>query len=368
MNRRRTVDRTLTGTRIYKRRGQFKYFSPEPMLNPKSGKVTKWHSLCKIEEGERTARARLDELLGTVAPPIGEGDFCAWFNKWRTEIIKKRTDEAPRDPARNEIWRKGTKALLNVLHVVENAFANFDLSQIAPSDVAIFVDQWEGRRAAQVYRGHLSKFFSWCCRRGVLDKNPAREVTVATPKKRDVRMSDAQYVAVKSSLVETGGHNNLMVASLMDLYYLLYQRGTDIRLMRSNELDGDFIEITPSKTAKTSKKKVKIPITDEVRAAVKQVQSIAKLRSVYLFHDEEGQPFTARYAGDIFKSACQRAGISGLTLRDIRSKAATDAKEIGYTEEQIKVALAHTDSATTRDYIRSREVPVSEVVLKLPKG
>ncbi len=51
----------------------------------------------------------------------------------------------------------------------------------------------------------------------------------------------------------------------------------------------------------------------------------------------------------------------------IRAKAASDAAKQGYTTAEIKVALAHTDEATTRDYIREQAVPVSAVVIKLPK-
>jgi translation initiation factor IF-3 len=96
--------------------------------------------------------------------------------------------------------------------------------------------------------------------------------------------------------------------------------------------------------------------------------SVAKLRSVYVLHDELGQPFDARKIGDIFRAACRKAGITGVTLKDIRSKAATDAGDMGYSEEQLKTALAHTDSATTRVYLRGRKVPVSEVILKVPKA
>ncbi len=44
--------------------------------------------------------------------------------------------------------------------VCAEGFQAFDTAQVAPSDIALFVDQWEGRRMAEVYRSHLSKFFS----------------------------------------------------------------------------------------------------------------------------------------------------------------------------------------------------------------
>ncbi len=241
------------------------------------------------------------------------------------------------------------------------------------SVIAVFVDQWEGRRAAQLYRGHLSKFFAWACRKGIVKANPARDVTLKKPKKRKVYLTDEQYVAIKLALTESKDgkdpeHNNLMVACLMDLYYLLCQRGTDIRLLRVNQLDGEYIDFTPTKTKNSSEAEVSVPITDEVREVVNRIKRIAKLRSVYLLHDQYGQPFTSRLAGDTFKRACKRAEVSGIILKDVRSKAATDADKMGYTESQIQTALAHTTGSTTRDYIRRQNAPVSEVILKLPKA
>lgn len=68
-----------------------------------------------------------------------------------------------------------------------------------------------------------------------------------------------------------------------------------------------------------------------------------------------------------FKRACDRAGVAGVTLKDIRAKAATDAKERGYKDTQIQIALAHTDLESTEHYIRRRQLPVSEGTMELPK-
>lgn len=44
----------------------------------------------------------------------------------------------------------------------------------------------------------------------------------------------------------------------------------------------------------------------------------------------------------------------------------TDAKSAGYDIDELQVAGAHADHATTKDYIKQREVPVSTVKLQLP--
>lgn len=367
MNRRRTNSRTLTGTRIFARSGKYYYFAPEPMLNPKTGKVATWHILCPIEDGELKAREALLALLG-AAEHKGKGDFCAWFDKWRTAISKKREDDAPKDPARKAIWDRGTKDLLSVFGVIENAFAEFDLVQIDPAACWEFLEPWDGRRSGQSYRGHLSKFFEWCCKRGLMSINPVLHISMTPPKRHDVYFTDEQYKAIHEALGQSDDkHNGRMTQGYMDLLYLFYQRGTDVRLLRKDQISADGILFKPTKTERSSGAKVLVPVSEEAQKVIDWLKSITDARSIYLFHDRNGQPFTAQDAGKEFRKACRKAKISGVTLKDIRAKAATDAKRQGYSMEQIKDGLAHMDEATTKGYVRSREVPVSQIVLKLPK-
>lgn len=371
MNRRRQNCRTLTGSRIYIRRGKYTYFAPEPIVNKKTGKAVRWHVLCPIQDGELKARQVLAELLETVNVK-GPGDFCVWFSKWRTNIMLKRTQETPKDPARAAIWEKGSKGLLSVLGVIEHSFSDFNLVQITPADVAEFVDQWEGKRSAQSYKGHLSKFFSWCCRRRLMNTNPANDVTVEAPKKRETYMTDEQYSAIqKALLVGNDGKPTRagpMVQVYMDLLYLLYQRGTDVRLLKWDQVADTGILFRPTKTEKSSGARVLVPIGEDTRKVLERAKSLRRMASVYVIHTERGQPYTAHGIGSIFERACERAGVEGVTLKDIRAKAATDAKKAGYEERQLQTALAHTDPGTTRVYLRSREIPVSEVVLRLPQS
>lgn len=198
-----------------------------------------------------------------------------------------------------------------------------------------------------------------------------KDLSLAVPPKRDVYISDEQYNSIRNALLYGNDgkatRTGEMVQCYMDLLYLLYQRGTDVRLLRWDQVTDDGILFKPTKTERSSGAKVRVPIGDDACAVLARIKQIGKMRSVYVIHTEHGQPYTSNGIGSLFKRACARAGILGVTLKDIRAKAATDAKQQGYRQEQLQTALAHTDAATTRTYIRSREVPISEVVLKLPK-
>ncbi|MDZ4056035.1 MAG: tyrosine-type recombinase/integrase [Polynucleobacter sp.] len=371
MNRRREKGRSLSGSRIYVRRGKYQYFAPEPMFNPQTGRTTRWVILCPESEGELAARIKLSELLGHAKQSDGRGDFPIWFDKWRMAIMAKRTKDAPKDPARAKIWDDGTKGLASVLKKIEDAFADFDINEVQPSDVAEFLDQWEGRRSAQSYKGHITKFYAWANRRGFANKNPAREVSVEKPPNRDVYMTHDQYHAIRDALLigkdKRPTRTGAMVQCYMDLLYLLYQRGTEVRLLRWDQVTPEGITFKPTKTEKTSGIKVMIPMTSALREVLDRAKSVGKMRSMYVIHTEHGQPYTAHGIGSSFDRAKERAGILGVTLKDVRAKAATDAKDQGYSMQEIQIALAQADESTTRGYVRSREVPVSVVNLVLPK-
>lgn len=210
----------------------------------------------------------------------------------------------------------------------------------------------------------------WCCRRDLLNNNPARDVTVEKPPKRDVYITDAQYLAIRDAAAI--GDNGVptrsgpMLRCYLDLLYLLYQRGTEIRLLRWNQITPEGIKFKPSKTERSSGITVFIPMTQAIREVFERARQVGKMRSMYMIHTEHGQPYTAHGIGSAFERACRRAEVRGVTLKDIRAKAATDAKKMGYGMEELQVALAYTDQSTTKGYVRTRETPVSRVELVLP--
>ena len=368
--RNRKSSHTLTGTRIYVARGHYRYISPEVILNPKTGKIQKSHTLCTLSDGEFKAREALAALLGTLSEPKGNGDFCAWLDKWRTGLLKKRVP--PKDPARMPTFLKGKSNIESALSIIEEGLGKFDVAQIRGYDVGQFLDLWEGQRAAQVYRAYLSKFFEWCIhRQGLIDVNPAKQISLEPPQKRKTYITDEQFLKIRDALMigfdKKPTRTGAMIQCYMDLLYLLFQRGTDIRLMRWDEVKPEGIEIEPTKTAGSSGVKVMIPMGDELRMVFSRIKTISKARSTFIIHTEHGQPYTASGIRSLFSRAAKRAGVEGVTLKDIRAKAASDAAKQGYTTAEIKVALAHTDEATTRDYIRDQAAPVSAVIIKLPK-
>ena len=371
LGRHRKTRLTLALSRIFVRHRKYAYFSREPLINPKTGRATKWHVLGPVADGELRARMALDALLKRQSPGHGTGNFGPAFDRWRKYMLKRRDRLAPKDPDHLTMWRRGTQALLSVYGVIEHAFADFDLEQIHTADVADFVDQWEGRRSAQTYRAHLIKFFRWCLKKRLIEHNPASDVEIEKPPKRTVVITNEQYHKIRDQLLvgDDGKptRTGAMVQVYMDLLFLVYQRGTEVRLLKWSAISDDGIVFKPTKTQRSSGKAVRIPLTEDIRAVLASARALAKCRSDYVISNEEGKPYTAHGIATLFNRARARAGSTGVTLKDIRATAATTAKESGFSEEQIKVGLAHTELKSTRDYLRGHEAPpVSEIVVKLP--
>lgn len=369
--RRRQSHRGLTTSRIYPKGKRFYYFSPTPVQNPVTGKVAKWHSLCLIADGEDRARELMRAFKG-VAPKT-RGKMPRLMEEYRIDRLKRKEKRRPKEPAREAIFKAASDEFTRICGKIADAFEDFDLDQVLPADVAKFVDQWAGQRMGEVYHARLSDFFEWACRRGDATRNPVKDVKVEKAPKRDRLLTPAEFHAIRDALlIGLDGRatpSGPMIQCYVDLCFLLYQRTTEIRLLKWSDVDmsAGLIYFKPTKTEASSGAKVAVPISPAVRDVLERAKQIGVVKSMYVIHTLRGQPYTSRGIGDAWERARDRAKVTDATLKDIRSMAATAAKRAGYEVKQISVGLAHTSQEMTDEYIRLRETPVSEVVLRLPE-
>jgi integrase len=369
MNRRRSSWRSLTTTRIYQKRKRFYLFAATEIVNPRTGKAAKWHSLCRIEDGEERARQLAKEIQQYNRTGSG-GDMPHYLGQYRVAMLRQRETDKPKEPPRIKLWENGSKELCRVIDKIAEAFNDFNVNQVLPVDVASFVDQWEGRRAAQVYLSRLSDFFKWSARKGLRADNPCSLVRVDKPKTRDRYITDSEYHRIRDALlIGKDGRKTAsgeMVQCYIDLCYLLYQRTTEVRLLRWDQVREEGIYFKPTKTEASSGAKVLVPMTKALHKVLEHARQLGSVKGLYVIHTLQAKPYTTHGVGTAWERACERAGVENATLKDIRAKALTDAKRLGYSMEQIMVGAAHTDADTTSGYIKRRETPVSEVRLELP--
>lgn len=85
-----------------------------------------------------------------------------------------------------------------------------------------------------------------------------------------------------------------------------------------------------------------------------------------MIRGEKGNPKTGKAYCDAWDGAIERVEKFDASIKNIRAKALTDAKPASYAIEELRIAGAHTDTATTKPYIKSPEVPRLNAVPPLP--
>jgi integrase len=225
-------------------------------------------------------------------------------------------------------------------------------------------------------RAFLMGFFQWCREnRYYKHENPCNGIRLKQPAPRGVYITDEHFAKIRAELAI-----NPMVLAMVDLCYLTLQRSTEVRALvwkKSSDAEVNWVDrakgvlhFLPSKTRETSGLGVDVVITPDIEAALEMARSTGKVKSPLVLHTRAGRPWKDTAALEVWRRACNRAKLQQYryTIKDIRAKAITDAKVLGYSPEQLKVAAAHTDVATTQVYFKDGKVFRSEVKLSLKKS
>lgn len=361
MNARRRKHPDGLPNRVYARDGSFYWVRPDK----------KWVRLARVTEGEQRMLERLLDEKKHFEPVIGKGNMPKLVGIYMDAHVANYADTY-----RDEWKRRG--------EVVQNGFRDWNVAQVDPSAIEDFlVGNWREQLSMQrAMKAWLSTFFSWCVRKNHVMVNPTREVKVKKPKTRDVYIPNVQFMAIRDALMLTKPHPKTgtrskvptgpMMQCFIDLCYLTCQRSTDIRLLTWEQIDREasVIHFVPTKTEDSSGEAVDWPITADIDAVLARAKLLEPaFGQRYVIRDRRGNPKTDQSVRDAWEGAMERVdlGEKPYTIKDIRAKALTDAKRAGYDIDALRVAGAHADRSTTEGYIKSREVPVSKVVLHLPE-
>lgn len=329
----------------------------------------KWHPLTRISEGVPALYRALAEL---GSQPVREStSMPARITLWLQQAIPGLSATEQKEQAR----MAGT---------VSKAFAEFHTSQVQAKHVLLFLQQWSGKgklRTAQRYRALLSKFFKWAIVHGDRQDNPVEPVSTKAPAPNMRYMDDEAFTWVRDKLLGDVGHkaaSGEMMQCYVDMSYLTGHGGIDVRTLRWSEISETTIPVQRSKVAKKTAAKVDIAITPAMRAVLDRARSLMKAKSrvsPYVFHSLDGSPYTAsgistawrRARGRAFREHPDRTDLLKFTVKDLRAKFATDAKRLGYTDQQIADGMAHIDTSMTTVYLKQRLAKQSIIELEIPK-
>ena len=342
-----------------------------PRVYPKHGSLwfvdiaRKWHKLCRVDAGEaamyQALAARL-EVLPLRRMPAAIATF-------EQDYLRSLAVSTQKEHAR-------------LLDVAAGEFADFDVPDVQPSDIARSIKNlYAGRpTAGRHYKARLSTFFRWTVEQGLRPNNPCREIWLKAPPRRDRYISDDEFKRIRAALLlgDDGKPTRAgeMARAFAELCYLTLQRPTDVRrLLWSQVRDEAAIAFKPSKTAGSSGAKVLVPITPAIRAVLERARAFVpktkkgklqrELKSIYVVHALDCGPYTMSGLRSAWKRACKRAGIANARIKDLRAKSLTDARRAGYGKEALQIAAAHASFETTEIYLKPFEEPMSTVRLTL---
>lgn len=339
--------------RVYVKGGRYYYVEDLEERNERGRPKQQWHKLTRVEDGEKALLDALAELKGRMVLGVEGGNIRAAIR----EFMSQKKLELHSDDVRKEYER--------MFEVVADAFQDFDVDQVGPSDILDFLKRFAGKPTARrAYKARLSTFFSWCVVTDRCAVNPCREIKLKAPPKRKLRIkSEEMFWKIHDCLPPMG-------QCFLLLCFLTTARPTEIRLLKESQID-DIIHFQPTKTEYTSGATVDWPVTPEIREVLDRARSLNRLRAMaggdaYVIQERGGSPYTKNGLHTMWVKGVRKAGYSGVTTRDIRPYALTMAEKQGYALSDLRKAAAHTTVTTTEGYLDQYRNVVSPVRMMLP--
>jgi integrase len=226
---------------------------------------------------------------------------------------------------------------------LELFFSGSRFSDIEPSHIADWLDNYHSPVLANIGRAVVSNVFQVALRRGKAKRNPCKDMPGLRIGSRTRYMTDDEFRLIRDKA-------NDVVKVCMDIAYLTGLRISDILALRIGDIQSDGLYVIQSKTGS----KQKYELTPELMSALEQAKSLPRsVKNITtLLCNRKGNPYEYAIINRMFWKAKQAAEITDVRFHDIRAKAATDAKAQGLNYQAL---LGHASQAMSDRYIRRVE-------------
>lgn len=310
-------------------RGQWDGKSWFPLGKNLSDAYKAWAERCAAPDRVTTIGALLDRYLLEVIP---------------TKAPKTQTEN---------------RRYLAALRPVFGAVA---LSDIEPQHIYQYVDKRSAKTAAKREVEVLSHAFTKAVQWGLLKAHPFKgEVRLEGSAPRTRYVEDWEVVEALSLPSRRAKGSVGMIQAYLRLKLLTGLRQRDLLLLTMSAIKEDGIHVTPSKTAKTSGKRVIYEWSPPLRAVIDEALAVRPALSPFLFCNRFGAGFvdelkgTANDWNNMWQKFMARILkdtkiTERFTEHDLRAKVGSDAESI----ERAQQLLAHADATTTRAIYRRK--------------
>ncbi|MBB5443249.1 MULTISPECIES: tyrosine-type recombinase/integrase [unclassified Paraburkholderia] len=339
----------------------------------------KWHRLCRVTDGI----VRLYERLAAFTRESDSSSRAlntmpALVDDWMAVKLSGYSAKT-----RGQYQR--------MAHFIKSEFGpQWLIEDVRPADIARFLDKHFATKpnTANKYKALMSLLFVHAVRKGLRDRNPAREVEGAKEKKRDRYITDDELDAIRAAaLVDNHRRpaaSGRTLVCLIDLAYQTAQRFGDLLALNWQNVSEEGVYFHPSKTVNSSGVRLLIEMTPDLRATLDAAKAgkIKAIGPVICTH--AGGRYTYIGAQSAWRRAIERARkwyeeecanatppraadpmfLNGMHFHDLRAKALTD-KRRQEGADAAQALAGHTTAQMTAHYTKAREVErVQPVPLK----
>jgi integrase len=218
-------------------------------------------------------------------------------------------------------------------------------SQLTAQHVALWRDLPLQRARKTYVNGCLAVLRASFCLGAEQGISSALAVKGWTLKARDRYLEDSEYIAIREKAPEW-----LQIA--MDLAYLTASRRSDVLGLTWGAV-GESLQLRQQKT----RQRMSFSMSTELSHLLARARSRSIL-GLTVIATAKGRPISKDMLGIAWRAACEAAGVVA-QFRDIRAKAATDAKRGG---QNYQALLGHANPAMSERYIKRRETVMAEPV------
>ena len=290
----------------------------------------------KSEAMRQWAEIMARESLDTSA------SLAALIDDWMASDDYQRLSDNTR-----KIYRSVSKQL-------KATFENFaTVADIRPHHIAAWQDGHPSKVMANTGKSILTTVLNLAIRRGIIDRNPAKEVENLTVQRRKRYITDEEYIAIRDK-----AHPVLRAA--MDISYVTGARIGDILDIRLTHITEEGLLLRQEKTGKlqlfTRNAALDLAINN-ARAIKRPVRGLH-----FLLCTQRGQQYTYQQLNLWWVKAREESGVQDVHFHDIRGKSATDAKRAGIDYQAL---LGHTTKAMSDSYIKLEDAQIVEPMTRV---
>lgn len=277
---------------------------------------------------------------------IEAGDNCE-------NSLASLIDEWVETEAFTSLSENTRKMYRSVIKQLKESFADIpSVVDIRPQHIAMWQDSHRSKVMANIGKSVLTTILNIAVRRGLIERNPAKEIENISVKRRKRYITDDEYLAIRAKA-------SPVLAAAMDLSYVTGARIGDILSIRLANITDEGLTIRQEKTDKLQLFRWNAALSK----AIDQAKSIKRpVRGLYLLCTMRGQPYQYQQINIWWIKARTDAGIENVRFHDIRGKAATDAKRGG---QDYQALLGHATKAMSDSYIKLEEAQQVEPLKRI---